>query len=113
MSDTIFAKIIEKKIPAEIVWENDHLIVIKDIHPQAPVHLLIIPKEPFLNLQSLPEDKLYLLQEVAKAAQILAKEMKIEKGYRLVTNNGKEAGQTIFHLHFHLLGGGSMGEKLA
>lgn len=112
MSETVFSKIIEKEIQADILHENEHLIVIKDIHPQAPVHLLIIPKEPHPNLQSLPKDKLFILGEVVKAAQHMAKEMQIEDGYRLLTNNGSNAGQTIFHLHFHLLGGKDLGEKL-
>jgi histidine triad (HIT) family protein len=107
--ETIFGKIIRREIPAEIVFENEKLIAIKDIHPQAPIHLLIIPKEVYPDLQSVPSDKLSILQDVAKAAQHLAKEFHITQGYRLLTNNGSEAGQTVFHLHFHLLGGRDLG----
>lgn len=107
--DSIFGKIISKEIPAEIVFENDKLIAIKDIHPQAPVHLLIIPKAVYRDLQSVPPEQLSILEDVALAAQHLAKEFNIENGYRLLTNNGTSAGQTVFHLHFHLLGGRSLG----
>ena len=102
---SIFSQIIERKLPAEIVWESETVIAIKDIQPKAPVHLLIIPKKEVPDLQSLQEEDLTILQEVVKAAQILAKEFGIEKGYRLLTNCGVPSGQTVFHLHFHLLGG--------
>lgn len=107
---TIFKKIIDKEMSADIVMENEHLIAIKDIHPQAPVHLLIIPKKEFHDLQSVPDNDLHLLIEVAKAAQTLAEQFQITDGYRLLTNNGSGAGQTIFHLHFHLLGGKALGK---
>ena len=104
---TIFGKIINREIPAEIVFENDKVIAIKDIHPNAPVHLLIIPKKEIPDLQSLEDYA--LMGEVVKVAQKLAEEFDITDGYRLLTNNGSGAGQTIFHLHFHLLGGRRLG----
>lgn len=104
---TLFEEIIEGKRPADKVYENEHLIAIKDINPAAPVHLLIILRKPIPDLQSLKDYE--LMGEVAKAAQHLAKEFGIEEGYRLITNNGSPAGQSIFHLHFHLLGGRGMG----
>jgi histidine triad (HIT) family protein len=106
---TIFGKIIKGELPAEIVFENEHLIAIKDIHPATPVHLLIMPKKEIKDLQSLKEEDFWLLGEVIKAAQILAKEFGIADGYRLLTNNGPTAGQTVFHLHFHLIGGRQLG----
>lgn len=107
--ETIFSKIIRKEIPAEIVLENDKLIVIRDIHPAAPVHLLIIPKKGYKDLQSVPPNELSILEDIAHAAQKLAKKFMIQDGYRLIMNNGASAGQTIFHLHFHLLGGRALG----
>lgn len=106
---TIFSKIIDGDLPAEIVFENDRLIAIKDIYPVAPVHLLIITKEIIPNLQSLTSDQLPLLGEIAQVAQELAKEFGIEQNYRLLTNCGPEAGQTVYHLHFHLIGGRRLG----
>lgn len=102
---TIFGKIIKGELPAEKVFENERILAIKDIHPAAPVHLLIIPKKEIPDIQSLKPEDMHLLQEVVVVAQKLAKEFGVEKGYRLLTNNGPEAGQTIFHLHFHLIGG--------
>lgn len=107
---TIFEKIIRKEAPADIVFENDQLIAFKDIAPSAPVHLLIVPKEPFKNLQELSETDYPILQEVVKVAQQLAEEFDVADGYRLLTNIGPTAGQTVFHLHFHLLGGRPLGD---
>jgi histidine triad (HIT) family protein len=106
---TVFGKIISGELPAEIVYENEHVIAIKDIHPVAPVHLLIIPKKEIKKLQDLEEADLTLIGEVVKAAKILAEEFGVADGYRLLTNNGSPAGQIIFHLHFHLIGGRHLG----
>lgn len=106
---TIFGKIIKGEIPAEIVFENDHVMAIKDIAPVAPVHLLIMPKKEIRGLQDLSSEDLFLIQECVKTAQQLAEEYGIEEGYRLLTNNGSQAGQTVFHLHFHLIGGRQLG----
>ncbi|NGX55834.1 MAG: Purine nucleoside phosphoramidase [Candidatus Anoxychlamydiales bacterium] len=103
--ETIFEKIINRKIPAEILLENEHVIAIKDISPKAPVHILIITKKVIPSFQELKEEDYYLLGEVAKAANKLAKEFNIEKGFRILSNTGTSSGQTIYHLHFHLLGG--------
>jgi len=107
--ETVFSKIINKEAPADIVFENDHVLAIKDIAPKAPVHLLIMPKKPIPGIQSIEADDLELVGECVKAAQQLAKEHGIEEGYRLLTNNGSSAGQSVFHLHFHLLGGRPLG----
>lgn len=106
---TIFGKIIKGELPSEKVFENERIIAIKDIHPQAPVHILIIPKKEFQDLQSVPPQDLPLIAEIGQVAQQLARKFNIENGYRLLTNNGSEAGQVIFHLHFHLLGGRKLG----
>lgn len=102
---TVFGKIIEGKLPCEKVFENEWVIAIKDIAPVAPVHLLIIPKKEIACLQDLQEEDYPLMIEVIKVAQALAEEFDVVDGYRLLTNSGSEAGQTVFHLHFHLIGG--------
>lgn len=109
---TVFGKIIAGEIPCNKVFENERIIAFKDIHPLAPVHLLIIPKKEIPNLQSVQEEDLPLISEIVKVAQTLAAEFGIANGYRLVTNNGADAGQIIFHLHFHLIGGKSLGHGL-
>lgn len=102
---TIFGKIIKGELPCEKVFENQLVIAFKDIAPAAPVHILIVPKKEIPDLQSVTEEDLPLIGEVIKVAQQLAEEYGITDGYRLLTNNGPLAGQTIFHLHFHLIGG--------
>jgi histidine triad (HIT) family protein len=106
---TIFDKIIKGEIPAEKVFENDRIVAFKDIHPVAPVHILIVPKKLIADLQSVNQEDLALISEIITVAQELAKTYKITDGYRLLTNNGSLAGQTIFHLHFHLIGGRALG----
>jgi len=108
---TLFEQIIDGTLDSEKVFENSKVIAIKDKFPKAPVHLLIITKKVIPDLQSMQEEDLPLLQEVVKVAQQLAKKYNLtEGGYRLLSNNGAGAGQTIFHLHFHLLGGRPLGE---
>jgi histidine triad (HIT) family protein len=102
---TIFGKIIAGELPCEKVFENDAVIAFKDIAPVAPVHILIVPKKEIANLQALREEDYPLMGEIVSVAQKLAEEYGISEGYRLLTNCGKEAGQTVFHLHFHLIGG--------
>ncbi|NNM44195.1 MAG: histidine triad nucleotide-binding protein [Chlamydiae bacterium] len=102
---TIFSKIIEGDLPCDKVFENEHVIAFKDIAPVAPIHILLVPKKEIKDLQSLGEEDFFILGEVTKVAQILAKELDVEDGYRLLTNNGPGAGQTIFHLHFHFIAG--------
>jgi histidine triad (HIT) family protein len=102
---TVFGKIIRGELPAEKVFENERILVIKDIYPKAPIHLLIIPKKEIRNLQSVKPEDYPLVMEMIATAQKLAKEFGIEEGYQLLTNNGAAGGQVIFHLHFHLIGG--------
>lgn len=106
---TVFERIIQGELPAEKVFENERIIAIKDIAPKAPVHLLIITKKVIPDLQSVQTEDLHLIGEIVQIAQKLAKEFDIEDGYRLLTNIGSDAGQVIFHLHFHLLGGHHLG----
>ncbi|MEX1012953.1 MAG: HIT domain-containing protein [Waddliaceae bacterium] len=107
---TLFKQMIDGEVPCDQVFENDNILAIKDKYPEAPVHILIIPKKEFKDLQSVPEEELSIIGEVVAVAQKLAKEFKIESGYRLITNVGPSAGQSIFHLHFHLIGGHSLGK---
>lgn len=109
---SIFSKIINRELPATILFENERIIAIQDIHPVAPVHLLIITKKEIASLQAVEAEDLPLIGEIVAVAQQLAKEFHVETDYRLLTNNGPEAGQVIFHLHFHLIGGRKLG-KLA
>jgi histidine triad (HIT) family protein len=102
---TLFKKIIDGQLPCEKLFENDRLIAIKDKYPVAPVHILIIPKKIIPSLQAVSEADLPLIGEIVALAQRLAKEFQIETGYRFLTNTGENAGQTIAHLHFHLIGG--------
>jgi histidine triad (HIT) family protein len=107
---TIFGMIIEGKLPSRKVFENDRILAIEDIHPVAPVHILIIPKKAIPNIQSMEAEDYSLLAEIVQVAQKIAREKGVEEGYRLLTNNGADAGQTIFHLHFHLIGGRVLGK---
>lgn len=96
-------------MPSEKVFENERILAIKDLYPAAPIHILIMPKKEIPNLQSVTFEDLALLSEICKVAQELAEKFGIAQGYRLLTNNGKDAGQAIAHLHFHLLGGKHLG----
>ena len=107
---TIFGQIIEGSLPCEKVHETSHELVIKDAFPKAPVHLFIIPKKPYENLHAIPESELDIVAHVAQVAQVVADKVGVADNYRLVTNNGKGAGQTVFHLHFQLLGGAELGD---
>lgn len=106
---TIFGKIIRGELSAEKVFENERIIAFKDINPSAPVHILILPKKEIPDLQSITQEDLPLIGEIVAVAQQLAAQYNITNGYRLLTNNGPLAGQTVLHLHFHLIGGRQLG----
>ncbi len=107
---TLFERIILGEIPCDKVLENEKIIAFKDIAPKAPIHILIVPKKVIPDLQSMHAEDFYLLGEIASAAQEIAKRYNVvERGYRLVTNNGPDAGQIVFHLHFHFLAGAHLG----
>ncbi len=102
---SIFAKIIAREIPADIVYEDDLCLAFRDISPKAPTHILVIPKKPIVSLADLtPEDEAIMGRCVIVASQV-AKEQNLDNGYRLVVNSGNDGGQEVPHLHFHLLGG--------
>lgn len=107
--ETIFSKIIDRSIPAKIIYESDLVLAFCDITPQAPTHILIIPKKPLKDLASAGSADRELLGELLLAAAEIARSQGIESsGYRVVINTGKDGGQSVFHLHLHLLGGRSL-----
>ena len=105
MSKTLFEKIIDKEIPAEIIFEDEIAIVIKDINPQAPTHLLIIPKKVIPKLSDSSDDDKDVLGHLMLIARDISNELGLDETFRLVVNNGAKAGQSVFHLHIHLLSG--------
>ena len=105
MSLTLFEKIINKEIPADIIYEDDISIVIKDISPQAPTHLLIIPKKVIPKLSDATAEDQNILGNLMLIAGKIAVDLGLDETFRLVVNNGAKAGQSVFHLHLHLLSG--------
>ncbi|AFZ17335.1 histidine triad nucleotide-binding protein [Allocoleopsis franciscana] len=108
MSETIFSKIIRKEIPADIVYEDDLTIAFRDIAPQAPVHILVIPKKPLPQLAAAESEDHALMGHLLLTAKRVAQQLGLDNGYRLVINNGADGGQTVDHLHVHILGGRQM-----
>jgi histidine triad (HIT) family protein len=109
-SSCLFCRIAAREIPAEIVRESDTVVAFRDVNPQAPTHILLIPKEHVASVADLGEEHAGVLADIARAATQLAGAEGIdESGWRLLTNVGPDAGQSVFHLHFHLLGGRPMG----
>lgn len=110
MSDCLFCKIVEKKIPAKIVHEDDQTLAFDDINPQAPVHTLVIPKKHVASVQGYgPQDHTLIGQLLLACTKVAKDKGLAESGYRLVANTGRDGGQTVFHLHFHVMGGRHMG----
>jgi histidine triad (HIT) family protein len=104
MSETIFSKIIRKEIPADIVYEDDLALAFRDVHPQAPVHILIIPKKPIVSIATANDTDADLLGHLLLTVKRVATQEGLAQGYRVVINTGEDGGQTVFHLHLHLLG---------
>ncbi|NEO71610.1 MAG: histidine triad nucleotide-binding protein [Moorea sp. SIO3H5] len=104
MSETIFSKIIRREIPADIVYEDDLALAFKDISPQAPVHILVIPKKPIPQLAAAQSEDQALMGHLLLTAKRVADQVGLTNGYRLVINNGADGGQTVDHLHLHILG---------
>ncbi len=110
MSQTLFEKIIAREIPADIVYEDEQILAFRDIRPQAPVHILIIPKKPIPRIAAAAEADQALLGRLLLQARSLAEELGLSgNGYRLVINNGRDGGESVPHLHCHLLGGRALG----
>ncbi|TRW49671.1 histidine triad nucleotide-binding protein [Aliidiomarina halalkaliphila] len=110
MSETIFTKIINREIPAEIVYEDDLALAFKDINPQAPVHLLIIPKQPIATANAITQDDREIVGHLYwVAGQIARRDGFADDGYRLVMNCNDDGGQTVYHIHVHMLAGKPLG----
>ena len=106
--ECLFCRIISRKIPVKFEYEDNSLVAIQDINPQAPTHLLVIPKEHIERIDQATSEEKALLGQMILCAKDLACARKLQKGFRLILNNGAEAGQSVFHIHLHLLGGRQM-----
>jgi histidine triad (HIT) family protein len=104
MNDTIFGKIIRREIPADIVYEDDLALAFKDVNPQAPTHILVIPKKPIPRLSDSDVEDTALMGHLLMTVKKVAELAKLSNGYRVVINNGSDGGQTVDHLHLHILG---------
>ena len=107
---TLFTKIINREIPADIVYEDDDVIAFKDIAPVAPIHVLVVPKKEISTINDISDEDALLIGKVYRVIGKLVKEFEIDKdGYRVVSNCNEHGGQTVFHIHFHLIGGKQLG----
>jgi histidine triad (HIT) family protein len=106
--DTLFTKIIKREIPADIVYEDELAIAFKDIHPQAPVHILVVPKHPIAKLADADSQDHRLMGHLLLTVKRVAEQAGLSNGYRVVINTGEDGGQTVYHLHLHILGGRPM-----
>ncbi len=107
MNDCIFCKVINNELPSTKVFEDEDMLAINDIHPMAPTHVLLMPKKHFASLIEAKDEDEILLGKMLLKARDIAKEKGLDKsGYKIVINNGKDAGQLVYHLHVHILGGG-------
>lgn len=109
MSETIFSKIINREIPADIVYEDDLCLAFNDVNPQAPTHILVIPKKIISCIDSAQPEDQQLLGHLLLTVKQVAAQANLSKGYRVVINNGNDGGQSVDHLHFHILGDRQMG----
>jgi histidine triad (HIT) family protein len=113
MEDCIFCRIVDRKIPSTVVYEDDKVMAFNDINPVAPVHVVIIPKVHIANVNALTPENAAIVADIHLAARKIAEKLGVaEKGYRLINNCGPDAGQTVFHLHYHLIGGLKLGAKI-
>ena len=113
MEDCIFCKIINNEIPSEKVYEDDEILAFKDINPTAPIHILVIPKKHIPTLSDLTSEDLVLVGKIYGVINKIAKDINIEKqGFRVIANCGKDSGQEVMHIHFHMIGGRVLGPKI-
>ena len=113
MDDCVFCKIINGEIPSEKVYEDDEVIAFKDINPAAPIHILVIPKKHIPTLLDVSDEDNYLIGKIYKTINKIAKEIGIENdGFRVIANCGRDSGQEVMHIHFHVLAGKKLGEKI-
>lgn len=113
MEDCVFCKIIKGEIPSEKVYEDEEVIAFKDIQPAAPIHILVIPKKHIETLLDVREEDSHLIAHIYQVINKIAKDMEIDKeGFRVIANCGKDSGQEVMHIHFHLLAGRKLGAKI-
>ena len=108
MSDSIFTKIKNKEIPGNVIYEDDKCFALEDINPQAPVHILIIPHKEIAKISDSTSEDIELLGHLLLVSKTIAQKYELENNYRLIINNGAGAGQSVFHIHVHLMGGRSL-----
>lgn len=113
MEDCLFCKIIKGEIPSSKVYEDDEILAFNDINPAAPVHVLVIPKKHIVNVNEIKKEDEALIGSIFTKIPMVAEKAGIkESGYRIITNCGKDSGQEVMHLHFHILGGKKLGDKI-
>lgn len=113
MEDCLFCKIIKGEIPSTKVYEDGNVLAFKDINPAAPIHILVVPKQHIENVLEINEENKEIASNIFLAINKIAKQLGIDQnGFRVITNCGKDAGQEVMHLHFHILAGGKMGPKI-
>ena len=112
MADCIFCKIANGEIPSEFLYEDDYVVVIKDINPMAKVHLLVLTKEHICCADAIDESNSVYVAKIFEAIAKIAKAEGLDKGYRVINNCGEDGGQTVMHLHYHILGGVKLSEKI-
>ncbi len=110
--DCVFCEIIKGNIPSTKVYEDEYVVAFNDLNPQTPVHVLIVPKKHIASAFDLEQEDAELVGRVFLAAKEIAKNLGLDNGFRIINNCGEDAGQTVKHLHFHLLGGKTLGEKI-
>lgn len=113
MNDCIFCKIIAGEIPSVKLYEDDDMVIIKDVAPQAPVHLLLLPKEHYANIVEMTDAQATTLARCVKKLSGMVDELGLSDGFRLVSNKGRHGCQSVEHLHIHILGGGQLADKMA
>jgi histidine triad (HIT) family protein len=110
--DCIFCKIAAGEIPSKAIYEDELVKAFYDINPCAPVHFLVVPKEHIASINEVNSENSAVISHIYEVIAQLAKQLKLDKGYRVISNCGEDAGQTVFHIHFHVIAGVHMGEKL-
>lgn len=110
--DCLFCKIVAGEIPSEKVFENEYAYAFKDIHPNAPVHVLVVPKQHIESINDACDDNIGIISEVIKTIPLIAAQLNLKNGYRVITNCGNDGRQSVHHLHFHILGGKQLADRL-
>lgn len=112
MEDCIFCKIANREIPTEMVYEDEFVAAFRDLNPQAPVHILVVPKKHYDNVMQVEENNDIITKIYSAIKKIAKKEQFEENGFRVINNCGKDAGQTVMHMHFHIIAGKTLGDKI-